>query len=563
MPGQATVTIRDKQWQVGVANTSWEMAQGLGGLPELAPGIGMLFDLGWEQTVQMTTVPMLFKLDIAFFSQEFVITEVYRDVEPGYVITSTSPARYFLEVNAGELEGIDSGDRASVELLPLEELTVTTTDWVSIMISLMGFVVMGMLMVSVMQGLVKGMLDEPEKSPALLPKTERRTIAARGLKTHWFERGMQAGKTDGWMDIENTLKETAQSYPGINDAQELVWTDIDLWEETDHFNILYGSKMWQDARGDLDLYLDLKSEFWEGYLAGRKEIGRDIYRMAKGLVKSSAPLYLPQTAGKRGEVLYAVNLASPEHAEDVILENGTAVLKRYLKPVVRFKPTEEQRRRIGRGKGYLHIFSGQIVERFPYLPQTRGQDFKPGEIVMYQGEKVRVSEQIGDRVNIFIPSRQELVWVKPDKLERIQPALPQDRRIVLSSLILEELTAAGLGYVAQEVSRAVEERCQFSDWLELWDGTTFERREPYRGMGVTIPRLVVAEIGIRTDLTYNECVAIAERIDRRLKGADVIVLDDGTVFKKSFVPVKRAMSTVSDKSRENLCLLYTSPSPRD
>jgi len=172
MPGQATITIRDKQWQVGVANTPWEMAQGLGGLPELAPGTGMLFDLGWEQTVQVTTVPMLFPLDIAFFSEGFVVTEVYRNMEPGYVITSTSPARYFVEVNAGELEGIDSGDRALVELLPLEEMPVIVPDWVSAMISLMGFVVMGIIAVSIAQDLVKGMLGEPEKSPALLPQTK-------------------------------------------------------------------------------------------------------------------------------------------------------------------------------------------------------------------------------------------------------------------------------------------------------------------------------------------------------------------------------------------------------
>jgi uncharacterized membrane protein (UPF0127 family) len=172
MPGQATVTIKDKQWQVGVANTPWEMAQGLGGLPELAPDTGMLFDLGWEQTVQVTTVPMLFNLDIAFLSEGFVITEIYRSMEPGYVMTSTSPARYFLEVNAGELEGIDSGDLALVELLPLEELPVTTTDWVSIMISLMGFLVMGIIAVSIAQDLVKDMLGEPEKSPALLPQTK-------------------------------------------------------------------------------------------------------------------------------------------------------------------------------------------------------------------------------------------------------------------------------------------------------------------------------------------------------------------------------------------------------
>lgn len=65
MTGQATVTIKNKQWQVGVADTPWELAQGLGGLPELAPGIGMLFDTGWTQIIQVTTVPMLFPLDLS------------------------------------------------------------------------------------------------------------------------------------------------------------------------------------------------------------------------------------------------------------------------------------------------------------------------------------------------------------------------------------------------------------------------------------------------------------------------------------------------------------------
>lgn len=52
-------------------------------------------------------------------------------------------------------------------------------------------------------------------------------------------------------------------------------------------------------------------------------------------------------------------------------------------------------------------------------PQTE-DIFKSGEVAIYKGERVRVSEQIGDHVEIFIPSRQESVWVKPDKLERVQ-----------------------------------------------------------------------------------------------------------------------------------------------
>ena len=135
MAGQAILTIRNKQWDVSLATAPWELAEGLGGLPELPTGTGMLFDLGWEQIIQVTTAPMFFSLDIAFLSEEFGVTEVYLDIESGLLVTSTLPARYFLEVNAGELEGIGSGDSASIELLPLEEMPVVMPDWVSIMIS--------------------------------------------------------------------------------------------------------------------------------------------------------------------------------------------------------------------------------------------------------------------------------------------------------------------------------------------------------------------------------------------------------------------------------------------
>jgi len=47
----------------------------------------------------------------------------------------------------------------------------------------------------------------------------------------------------------------------------------------------------------------------------------------------------------------------------------------------------------------------------------RSSPFRPGEIVLYKGERVRVDEHVGDRVAIWIPSRQEQVWVTPDKLQ--------------------------------------------------------------------------------------------------------------------------------------------------
>ncbi len=170
MSGQGTVRIGDKQWLISLADAPWELVQGLGGIPEMTPNTGMLFDLGFEQAITVTTEPMLFPLDIAFLSESLMITEVYRNVQPGYHVNSTLPARYFLEVNANELEGIDSGSQASVDSLPLQEVPVAP-DWVSAMTSFMGFTLMGVFMVGLVQSLV-------EEKSADTP----RTLLERGAK---------------------------------------------------------------------------------------------------------------------------------------------------------------------------------------------------------------------------------------------------------------------------------------------------------------------------------------------------------------------------------------------
>ena len=169
MSGQAVITIQDKQWEVGIASTPWELEQGLGGLTELLSGTGMLFDTGWEQIVSVTTVPMLFPIDIAFLSETLVITEVYRNIGPGYLVTTQSPARYFIEVNAGELEGIVPGDTVFLDLLPLEEMPVKT-DWISMMSGLAGFLILGTLMVNIASDLTRRAFNEPNENPVLLPQ---------------------------------------------------------------------------------------------------------------------------------------------------------------------------------------------------------------------------------------------------------------------------------------------------------------------------------------------------------------------------------------------------------
>jgi 1,4-dihydroxy-2-naphthoate octaprenyltransferase len=114
MPGRATVKIGDSEWSVGRATQPRELARGLGGLSGIRPSRGMLFDTGATQKIRVTTKPMRFSLDIAFFADDLKVTELRRNVEPGNIVVSENPARYFLEVNGGELAGIKTGYQAEV-----------------------------------------------------------------------------------------------------------------------------------------------------------------------------------------------------------------------------------------------------------------------------------------------------------------------------------------------------------------------------------------------------------------------------------------------------------------
>lgn len=115
MPGQAIVTIDGKQWAVSVATTTAELVSGLSGVASMAPGTGMLFDMGVDQSsIPVNMSQMLFALDIIFINSSAGVVGVLRDVQPGeaaqFQADTTAGARYFLEMNAGEAEGIEVGD---------------------------------------------------------------------------------------------------------------------------------------------------------------------------------------------------------------------------------------------------------------------------------------------------------------------------------------------------------------------------------------------------------------------------------------------------------------------
>jgi uncharacterized membrane protein (UPF0127 family) len=118
MPGQATVTIGEKSWSCFYASAPAELQQGLSGVAYMYPETGMFFDTGCLYKIGVQTYQMNFPLDVAFISPELKVVDIKRNVEPGIAIVSDKEAYYFLEVNAGELDGINAGDGVIVGLLP-------------------------------------------------------------------------------------------------------------------------------------------------------------------------------------------------------------------------------------------------------------------------------------------------------------------------------------------------------------------------------------------------------------------------------------------------------------
>ncbi|MDD5703124.1 MAG: DUF192 domain-containing protein [Dehalococcoidales bacterium] len=167
MLGQATLIIQNTTWQVSIAADPVDLTQGLGGLASIEEGTGELFDLGASQTIQVTTVPMLFALDIAFLDENLVVTEVYRDIQPGYMVTSQQPARYFLEVNAGELASVNPGDQAAAEITLPPVISTSGSGWLDLVNSFMPLI-MGLALFGMLIPLVKSLFSEETKEPQLL-----------------------------------------------------------------------------------------------------------------------------------------------------------------------------------------------------------------------------------------------------------------------------------------------------------------------------------------------------------------------------------------------------------
>ena len=292
MAGQAIITIGNKDWQVTLATSPWELSQGLGGLPEILPGTGMLFDTGFEQTIEVTTVPMLFSLDIAFLSEDFVVTEVYRDVAPDYLVTSTTPARYFLEVNAGGLEDVELGDSAIAEWLALEE-TPVAPDWTTAMFSLAGFTALGVLVVGLAQDITGKAITEPEK--ASLCVSTSKTAECEIVRPRHYDLVTWVGTPgpDYSFAIEPEVKERK-----IDEVLKRLKEGVDGIQESDNFRefLLTMSKFHNYSIGNLILITLQRPDATRvaGYNTW-KDLGRWVKKGEKGIA-ILAPCLPPKSA---------------------------------------------------------------------------------------------------------------------------------------------------------------------------------------------------------------------------------------------------------------------------
>jgi len=164
MAGQATVRIRDKQWTCSVAITYVELTTGLRGVESLPSGTGMLFILPMRQTVQVDTTDMSFPIDVVFISNNTVV-DMASNIQPGYLVTPSTLCDMFMEVNAGETEGIAVGDEVTTVITTQPGINLSQIALLIVPLSVLGFAF-------AMVGWMFKSLAEEEHRPALPERSE-------------------------------------------------------------------------------------------------------------------------------------------------------------------------------------------------------------------------------------------------------------------------------------------------------------------------------------------------------------------------------------------------------
>lgn len=100
-----SLKIKETEFKVAVVSDPAKMKEGLSGKPALGKNKGMLFDFGKEQSVTMNMQGMKYPLDMIFIDMSRKVLAV-RTLLPGNFQTTVKDARFVLEVNQGEGEGL-------------------------------------------------------------------------------------------------------------------------------------------------------------------------------------------------------------------------------------------------------------------------------------------------------------------------------------------------------------------------------------------------------------------------------------------------------------------------
>lgn len=129
---EALITIGDKQWLVTLATSQIGLITGLTGIAMLAENSGMLFDMSSDQDeIVVNMSGMLFALDIVFINSSSGVSGVLEHVQPSqeamFRAGGAPGARYFLEVSAGEANGVKVGDSVNIGNAPKSAKSVART----------------------------------------------------------------------------------------------------------------------------------------------------------------------------------------------------------------------------------------------------------------------------------------------------------------------------------------------------------------------------------------------------------------------------------------------------
>lgn len=120
MTGQAIVMTDDNTWVCEYASTWAELSAGLSNIESIPPYTGILFDMGSDQNeISINMELMLFNIDILFIGSEGGVVGIVRNAVPESDVSYEGDgvgARFFLEVNAGELDNVVIGDIVTIQI---------------------------------------------------------------------------------------------------------------------------------------------------------------------------------------------------------------------------------------------------------------------------------------------------------------------------------------------------------------------------------------------------------------------------------------------------------------